>query len=297
MYAAPVTLADLASDYRLVEQAILYLDRHHQEQPDLAEVARQVGLSEYHFQRVFSRWVGISPKRYLQHVTLGHAKTLLEQRADLLSAAHESGLSGPGRLHDLFVRWEAVTPGQYKARGRGLTIRYGYPPSPFGECLLAATERGIVNLAFVDDTGRDALLGELRQRWALAELVADEDTVRALAERAFLPAAGAAAPVEIVLAGTNFQLKVWEALLRVPSGSVVTYQDIAVAIGMPASMRAVGNAVGANPIPVLVPCHRVIRKDGALGGYRYGVTRKRALLGREQAAADERWEPAAAEGA
>jgi len=139
MYAAPVTLEDLASDYRLVEQAIQYLEGHHQEQPDLAEVARQVGLSESHFQRVFSRWVGISPKRYLQHVTMGHAKALLGQGADLLAAAYESGLSGPGRLHDLFVSWEAVTPGEYKARGRGLTIRYGYPPSPFGECLLAAT--------------------------------------------------------------------------------------------------------------------------------------------------------------
>ncbi len=287
MQAVPVTLEDLAEDYRRVELAIRYLEDHYREQPTLARVAAEVGLSAHHFQRVFSRWVGISPKRFLQHLTLLRAKELLERRAPLLEASYDSGLSGPGRLHDLFVHCEAVTPGQYRARGRGLTIRYGFQPTPFGECLLATSARGIVGLSFLDGLGPDEALGQLRSRWPQALLLPDPEGTRRTAERVFLPHAGAGAPVELALSGTNFQIQVWQALLRIPCGSVVTYQDVAVAIGMPASVRAVGNAVGGNPIPVLVPCHRVIRKDGSLGGYRYGLTRKRALLGCELSAADE----------
>jgi AraC family transcriptional regulator of adaptative response/methylated-DNA-[protein]-cysteine methyltransferase len=286
MQAVPVTLEDLAEDYRRVELAIRYLEEHYREQPTLARVAAEVGLSEYHFQRMFSRWVGISPKRFLQHLTLLRAKELLERRAPLLEASYDSGLSGPGRLHDLFVRCEAVTPGEYRARGRGLTIRYGYQPTPLGDCLLAISARGIVGLSFLDGLGQDEALGQLRWRWPQALLLPDPEGTRRTAERVFLPHAGAGAPVELALSGTNFQIQVWQALLRIPCGSVVTYQDVAVAIGMPASVRAVGNAVGGNPIPVLVPCHRVIRKDGSLGGYRYGLARKRALLGRELSVAD-----------
>ncbi|NLD74709.1 MAG: methylated-DNA--[protein]-cysteine S-methyltransferase [Chloroflexi bacterium] len=283
MESITVTLEDLAADYAVVERAIRFLQDGFTAQPSLAEVAEHVGLSEFHLQRVFSRWAGISPKRFLQHLTKEHAKRLLDRSGDLLGVSLESGLSGPGRLHDLFVACEAVSPGEFKRRGEGVTIRYGYHPTPLGECLLASSPRGIVHLAFVEGEGRDEALARVRRRWARAALVADGPGTRALAERVFAPRPGAEGTLSLWLSGTNFQIQVWEALLRIPSGSLVTYGDIAVAIGLPGSARAVGRAVGDNPIPVLVPCHRVIRGDGALGGYRYGLTRKMALLGQELA--------------
>lgn len=277
----------LAEDYQRIEQAIHFLEANYQRQPALSEIAASVHLSEYHFQRLFSRWVGISPKRFLQFLTKENAKRLLEHSASVLEAAHASGLSGPGRLHDLLVSCEAVTPGEYKQRGAGLSIRYGMHPTPFGECLLAVTARGICGLGFTTQGGSTGCpLDELRRFWQQAELIYDPSATEALIERIFpLGREAPCPPLPIYLRGTNFQIKVWEALLRIRPGQVSTYQEIAAAIGQPEAARAVGNAVGSNPVPVLVPCHRVIRKEGVFGNYRYGSARKKALLGWEMARA------------
>ena len=275
----------LSDDYVRVEQAIRFLDANTQHQPELREIAKNVGLSEFHFQKLFTRWVGISPKRFLQFLTKENAKRLLEGSTNLLDAAYEVGLSGPGRLHDLFITCEAVTPGEYKARGEGLTIRFGFHPSPFGECLLATTPRGICSLAFVEKRDRRAALDELRRQWPKAILSEDPLATRLLVRRIFNQEASPlqSPPLALLLRGTNFQIKVWEALLRIPPGRVVTYEDIAASLGKPNASRAVGGAVASNPIPVLIPCHRVIRKVGDFGNYRYGPARKKALLGWEMA--------------
>lgn len=282
----------LSDDYERIEQAILFLKANYQAQPSLSEVAASVHLSEYHFQRLFTRWVGISPKRFLQFLTKEHAKQLLAHSENILEAAYESGLSGPGRLHDLFVATEAVTPGEFKSQGEGMLITYGFHPTPFGECLLAFTERGICDFIFVERGDHDEALALLKSRWQRADLCRDERQTQALVRRIFsalgrietVPANGSLGrPLSLYLRGTNFQLKVWEALLRIPPGSVVSYEEIAAHLGMPGAARAVGNAVASNPIPVIIPCHRVIRKVGDFGGYRYGTARKMALLGWEQA--------------
>ncbi|MBI4927686.1 MAG: methylated-DNA--[protein]-cysteine S-methyltransferase [Anaerolineae bacterium] len=269
-------------DYRRIEQAIHYLEAQHTRQPELAEVAAAVGLSEFHFQRLFTRWVGISRKRVLQYLTKEYAKQMLERSAGLLETAYASGLSGPSRLHDLFVQAEAVTPGEFKRAGQGLTIRYGFHPSPFGEVLLAQTPRGLCGLQFSEHLGREATLAELSELWHADELLHDQQSVAAVAARIFNPQ-GWDAPLALHLNGTNFQLKVWEGLLRIPPGSAVTYAGLAGIIGMPRAARAVGGAVGANPIAVLIPCHRVIRGGGEFGSYHYGSARKKALLGWEAA--------------
>jgi AraC family transcriptional regulator of adaptative response/methylated-DNA-[protein]-cysteine methyltransferase len=277
----------LSHDYQRVERAIAFLEQNYHRQPSLKEIAESVNLSEYHFQRLFTRWVGISPKRFLQFLTKEHAKELLERSEDLLNVAFETGLSGPGRLHDLFVACEAVTPGEFKNRGEGLTIAYGFHPTPFGECLLATTERGICHLAFVQPGSREWALDVLRGRWQKARLARDAAHTRSLASQIFAWYAGQASPpLHLYLIGTNFQIKVWEALLRIPPGAVASYEDIAVRIGRPDAARAVSNAVAQNPIPVIIPCHRVIRKVGEFGGYHYGPARKKALLGWEAA----RWD-------
>jgi AraC family transcriptional regulator of adaptative response/methylated-DNA-[protein]-cysteine methyltransferase len=276
--------AQLSEDYARIEQAIHFLEANHTAQPSLKEVADSVHLSEYHFQRMFTRWVGISPKRFLQYLTKEHAKGLLARSQNVLEAAYESGLSGPGRLHDLFVATEAVTPGEFKSRGDGLPIAYGFHATPFGECLLALTERGICDLLFLEQGNRDITLSLLRKRWLHASLRQDERRTEPIVSRIFeLLRSGRGEPISLYLHGTNFQIKVWEALLRIPAGSVVTYADIASYLGAPKAARAVGNAVGSNPIPVLIPCHRVIRKAGDFGGYRWGSARKKALLGWELA--------------
>jgi AraC family transcriptional regulator of adaptative response/methylated-DNA-[protein]-cysteine methyltransferase len=278
----------LSDDYTRVEKAIQYIENNYRAQPDLSKVAASVGLSEYHFQRLFTHWVGISPKRFLQYLTKEHAKELLENSSSVLDAAYETGLSGPGRLHDLFITYEAVTPGEYKAKGAGLTISYGFHLCPFGECLIAVTTRGICNLAFVKDEDHQRNLADLASLWLGANLVEDTMLTRPYASQVFRQQAGLrnGAPdgaIRLFLKGTSFQLKVWEALLRIPPGSLITYEGLAGIIGAPRAARAVGNAVGENPIPVLIPCHRVIRKDGAIGNYRYGSARKKALLGWEMA--------------
>lgn len=272
----PTTNQQQLEDYLRIEQAIQYLEAHYQQQPKLHEIAQSIGLSEYHFQRLFTRWAGISPKRFLQFLTKEGAKDLLKRSANLLDAAYTVGLSSSGRLHDLFVQTEAVTPGEYKARGAGLTIRYGFHPTPFGECLLGLTERGICHLGFTQN-GREAALSNLKTDWNGASLLEDSSATDALITRIF-SVEHVSTPIPLFLAGTNFQLKVWEALLRIPSGGVSTYESLAAEIGQPAAARAVGTAVGRNLVAVLIPCHRVIRKTGEFGNYRYGAARKKALL-------------------
>ncbi len=264
----------LSEDYARVEQAIHYLEQNAHQQPDLAEVASHIGLSEYHFQRLFTRWAGISPKRFLQFLTKENAKALL-RRTSVLAAAYEAGLSSPGRLHDLLVQTEAVTPGEYKSRGAGMEITYGFHPTPFGECLLALTGRGICFLGFVDCDQQSAL-EELKRHWVNAALIESPARTVPYVEKIFSPHPGEALTVH--LNGTNFQLKVWEALLRLSPGGVTTYQKLAQQIGNSRMARAVGNAVGRNPVAYLIPCHRVLRQVGDFGGYRYGEARKKAIL-------------------
>jgi AraC family transcriptional regulator of adaptative response/methylated-DNA-[protein]-cysteine methyltransferase len=269
-----------AEDYQRVEQAIQYLDAHYQEQPSLEEVAASLGLSEFHFQRLFTRWAGVSPKRFLQYVTKEHARELLQQSGDLLDTTHQVGLSSLGRLHDLMVSAEAVSPGEYKSRGAGLTIRYGLHPSPFGRCLIGLTERGICHLSFVQ-TGEGDAIDALVADWASAQMIEDKKATAPWVAPIFDLSQRGERPLHLYLRGTNFQLKVWEALLNVPSGSVTTYEQVAAQVGKPKALRAVGTAVGHNPIAVLIPCHRVLRKLGGFGNYRYGPARKKALLGWE----------------
>lgn len=276
----------LLDDYNRIEQAINYLAENFHQQPSLEEVASSVNLSEYHFQRLFSRWVGISPKRFLQYLTKEYAKELLDRSSNLMDVTYQAGLSSPGRLHDLFVKCEAMTPGEYKNQGQGLEIAYGFHPSPFGECLLAATERGICWLSFVQGS-RQQTLDALKESWQKAELYPNPQLIGSMAEQIFrLKPEASQGPLTLLLKGTNFQIKVWEALLRIPSGSVVSYEDIAVYIGMPKAVRAVGHAIGLNPIPYIIPCHRVIRKAGEFGNYGGGRARKMAILGWEMAKAD-----------
>ena len=270
--------AQLSQDYLRIEKAIQYIEAHVQRQPGLEEIAGHIGLSEYHFQRLFTRWVGISPKRFLQFLTKEGAKDLLA-RSNVLDAAYDVGLSSPGRLHDLFVQTEAVTPGQYKTHGVGMAIRYGFHATPFGECLLGLTERGICHLGFTQ-YGREAALANMRADWQNASFFEQPSATAALIAPIF-SLERAPTPIALFLTGTNFQLKVWEALLRIPLGSVVSYEGLAAAIGSPESARAAGTAVGRNPVAVLIPCHRVIHKMGNFGNYRYGSARKKALLGWE----------------
>lgn len=265
--------------YRLIEQAIHYIEANVQRQPELAEIASAVGMSEFHFQRLFTRWAGISPKRFMQFLTREQAKELLEKSENLLDTTHQVGLSSLGRLHDLFVTTEAVTPGEYKSRGAGLSIRYGIHLTPYGKCLIATTDRGICNLSFVD--GREGkALDNLVGRWKQATMIEDYKATAPLANRIFL-GTNSTQPINLHLRGTNFQIKVWEALLNIPMGALTTYEHIAEQIGNPRAVRAVGSAVGHNPIAYLIPCHRVIRKSGEFGNYLYGSARKKAILARE----------------
>jgi len=272
-------LKQLSDDYLRIEQAILYLENHYKDQPSLDELAANIGLSEYHFQRLFTRWAGVSPKRFLQFLTKEGAKDLLDRSENLLDTTHQIGLSSLGRLHDLFVNTEAVSPGEYKSRGAGVTIRYGIHPTPFGKCLIATTDRGICHLGFVQTSEGDAI-DNLVTDWKQAKMIEDHRSTAMLVEPIFdLGYRGQ--PLNVHLRGTNFQLKVWEALLQIPIGAVTTYEGIAERIGNPTATRAVGTAIGHNPIAVLIPCHRVIRKVGEYGNYRYGALRKKALLARE----------------
>ncbi len=271
-------LKQLSEDYLRIEQAITYLEDHYKDQPSLEEAAANIGLSEFHFQRLFTRWAGVSPKRFLQFITKEGAKELLNQSENLLDTTHQVGLSSLGRLHDLFVTTEAVSPGEYKSRGEGVTIRYGLHASPFGKCLVAVTDRGICHLGFVQRGEGDAI-DNLVSEWKNARMIEDHKSTAPLIEPIF--DANSRGKLNLHLRGTNFQLKVWEALLKIPAGTVTTYEGLAERIGQPTASRAVGTAVGHNPIAVLIPCHRVIRKIGEFGNYRYGAPRKKALLAYE----------------
>lgn len=276
-------LKQSSEDYLRIEQAITYLENHYKDQPSLEEVAANIGLSEYHFQRLFTRWAGVSPKRFLQFLTKEGAKELLNRSENLLDTTHQVGLSSLGRLHDLFVSTEAVTPGEYKSRGEGVTIHYGIHLTPFGKCLIGLTERGICHLGFVQTSEGDAI-DNLMADWKEARMIEDYRSTASLVGPIFdLRYNTRIKPLTLHLRGTNFQLKVWEALLTIPAGAVTTYEGIASRIGKPSATRAVGTAVGHNPIAVLIPCHRVIRKAGEFGNYRYGELRKKALLAYESA--------------
>ena len=269
--------------FGIMRRAIDVIDAAGGRALSLEELARSLDMSPAHFQRIFTRWVGVSPKKYQQYLTLDHAKTLLADRFTTLEAAHESGLSGSSRLHDLFINWEAMSPGEYARAGDGLTISYGWFDSPFGPALVMGTERGICGIAFSQETGPEAAFADMTARWPRASFHENPALLSGWAEAAF---AGRDAQTRLFLIGAPLQIKVWEALLRIPSGHVTTYSEIAHSIGNPRAVRAVGTAVGRNPISWLIPCHRALRKSRALGGYHWGLPVKRALLAYEGARAD-----------
>jgi len=276
------------SDYQTVAKALQYLEENFLRQPPLEEIAANAGMSKFHFQKLFTRWAGVSPKRFLQFLTLEHAKGLLLESEPVLHTALASGLSGPARLHDLFISTEGVTPGEFKTRGLALQITFGIHPTPFGPGLFAQTDRGVCHLAFLDSSGgatkREAVEA-LRAEWPGAILAEAPEETRELAQAIFNPGntSPPPAPLSLFLKGTNYQIKVWTALLRIPPGAVTTYGGLAKALGAPKSARAVGSAVGKNPVAYLIPCHRVIRGMGAIGEYRWGSVRKKAILGWEAA--------------
>jgi AraC family transcriptional regulator of adaptative response/methylated-DNA-[protein]-cysteine methyltransferase len=274
--------SDHSYHYQVIRRAIAAIDASGGKPLPLDALAREMHMSAAHFQRLFSAWVGVSPKRYQQYLTLDHAKALLGRRFTTLEAAHELGLSGSGRLHDLFVGWEAMSPGEYAGRGAGLTIRWGWFDSPFGRALAMGTGRGLCGLAFTDELGEDWAWRDLTGRWPEARFVEDPGAVAPWVKAAF----GQRGEARLHLIGAPFQIKVWEALLRVPSGQVTTYGEIARAVGNPRAVRAVGTAVGRNPVSFLIPCHRALRKSGGLGGYHWGLPVKRAMLAWEGARRD-----------
>jgi AraC family transcriptional regulator of adaptative response/methylated-DNA-[protein]-cysteine methyltransferase len=276
---------DAGGDYQTVRHVIEVISREWREQPQLEDLAREAGMKPAHLQKVFTRWAGLSPKAFLQAVTLDHAKRLLAQDASVLDATLELGLSGPGRLHDLFVTHEAMSPGEYKVRGAGLAMRYGFHDCPFGKALVMVTERGMAGLAFCDPRGESEALADMQARWPDAHYTRDEAATAPYARRAFNRESWRRdEPLRVVLIGTDFEIRVWEGLLGIPLGRATTYSSLAARIGRPDAPRAVGRAVGRNPVSFVVPCHRVVGKSGALTGYHWGLTRKRAMLGWEAGA-------------
>lgn len=269
-------------DYEIVRKVIEKISRDYRDQPSLEELADAVGETPTGLQKLFTRWAGLSPKAFLQAVTLDHARRLLDEGLPLLETSFELGMSGPGRLHDLFVTHEAMSPGDYKSRGAGLTIRYGYHVSPFGIALVMATDRGLAGLAFCDAGEEEAAFADMSGRWPNATYVEELSATAPYAARIFEPSRWRGEePLRVVLIGTDFQVRVWEALLDIPMGRAKPYSRIAAEIGAPKASRAVGAAIGANPVSFVVPCHRAVGKSGALTGYHWGLTRKRAILGWE----------------
>ena len=271
------------TDYARVEKTIRYLEKNFRAQPSLATVAAQVHLSEYHFQRLFRRWAGISPKRFLQYLTADYARQLLHASRNVLEVSDAAGLSGAGRLHDLMVNLHAATPGDIKAQGANLHIQYGIHPSPFGECLIAITARGICALEFLVAGGRGAALARLRQQWPAASWCLQPRATQPVAARLFDGTRASGDRVDLFVQGSNFQVKVWEALLRIPPGRVVSYAAVAAHIHAPTATRSVASAIARNPVALMIPCHRVIRSSGMFGDYRWGSARKQAIFGWEAA--------------
>ena len=265
------------SDYERIAEAISYIADNVADQPSLEEIATHVHLSPYHFQRLFCRWAGTTPKRFLQVMTLEQGKKRLNDAGSLLDISNSLGLSSSSRLHDHFITLEAVTPGEYKNKGKGLEIEYGLHSSPFGVLFIAMTKRGVCRAAFVDANDIAEHLMDLQKTWPLALLSKNEDATQHIIDVMFGDVAIADRPLSLHIAGTNFQIAVWKALLLIPPGSITSYSQVATTIGRPQSSRAVGNAIAANPVAFLIPCHRVIQQSGALGGYRWGSTRKRAI--------------------
>lgn len=283
MTATPATPLEIAaSDYAVVRQAVAFISAHVREQPEAEEIAAAAGVSARALTDLFRRWCGLTPKAFLQAVTLDRARRVVAECPNVLDAALELGLSGPGRLHDLFVVHEAMSPGEWKSGGAGLVIRFGFHASPFGLALAMSTPRGLCGLAFADEGEEAAALADMRARWPHADYVEDPEATAPLVARIFDPAAWRDdQPLRIVFIGTDFEIRVWETLLRIPMGRATTYSNIAEHVGKPRAARAVGAAIGKNPISFVVPCHRVIGKSGDLTGYHWGLTRKRAILGWE----------------
>jgi AraC family transcriptional regulator of adaptative response/methylated-DNA-[protein]-cysteine methyltransferase len=278
----PMPLAAAAADYDVVRRAIGHIRGHWREQPEIEAIAEAAGVTPTELHHLFRRWAGLTPKAFLQALTLDGARQLLRDSASVLDATYEVGLSGPGRLHDLFVTHEAMSPGEWKTGGEGLTIRFGFHPSPFGSALVMATERGLAGLAFADPGEEPAALADMKRRWPRATYVEDSARTAVVAKRIFDPSQWQQSqPLRVVLIGTDWEVRVWEALMQIPMGRLVTYSDIAGKVRSPAAARAVGAAVGKNPVSFVVPCHRVVGKSGELTGYHWGITRKRAMLGWE----------------
>jgi AraC family transcriptional regulator of adaptative response/methylated-DNA-[protein]-cysteine methyltransferase len=275
-------IVEQSRDYLVVERAIRFLERNFREQPDLEEIAASVHLSKYHFQRLFKRWAGVTPSQFLRYLTIEYAKDRLRESQSVFDASLEAGLSGPSRLHDLFVTFEAMTPGEFKQRGAGTEIGYGFHSTPFGEALLGITERGICALRFVLPEGRESSLNQFRKEWPEATFVHRPGETAAQIRRIFRdPDADGEQGLHLFLRGTNFQVQVWRALLAIPPGALVSYQDVAAYISKPSAVRASANAVAKNPISYIIPCHRVITKAGKAHRYRWGSARKKAMLGWE----------------
>ena len=265
--------------YQTINRAITFIRSTLIQQPKLEQIAGSVGMSPYHFQRVFTEWVGMSPKRYQEYLTLGFSKELLQKRHTLLDVTLNMGLSGTSRLHDLFIEWEAMTPGEYALNGAGVEINWGFFDSPFGQMLAMATKRGLCGLGFVGESSKTVIFDDFKGRWPNAVYIENKVILKSLIETLVI----GKGTINIHLIGAPFQIKVWEALMNIPTGFVTTYSDIAKAIDNKAAVRAVGTAVGKNPISWLIPCHRVLRKNGELGGYHWGINLKTALLARESA--------------
>jgi AraC family transcriptional regulator, regulatory protein of adaptative response / methylated-DNA-[protein]-cysteine methyltransferase len=275
-------LAAAADDYAVVRRAIGHICKHWREQPEIDAIAEAAAVTPTELHHLFRRWAGLSPKAFLQALTLERARQLLRDSASVLDATYEVGLSGPGRLHDLFVTHEAMSPGEWKSGGEGLTVRFGFHPSPFGRALVMATERGLAGLAFADPGEEAAALTDMKRRWPKANYVADEARTAPIARRIFDPSQWQQdRPLRVVLIGTDWEVRVWETLLKIPMGKAATYSGIAAKLCAPKAARAVGAAVGKNPVSFVVPCHRVLGKSGALTGYHWGITRKQAMLGWE----------------
>jgi AraC family transcriptional regulator, regulatory protein of adaptative response / methylated-DNA-[protein]-cysteine methyltransferase len=270
------------NDYALVKHTLAFISENWRDQPSLETLADQAGLSTTHLQRLFTHWAGLSPKAFLQAVTLDHARELLRDSASILDASYELGLSGPGRLHDLFVTHEGMSPGIYKLRGRGLAMSYGFHDCPFGRALILVTNEGLAGLAFADEGQEKSALADMTSRWPEATYSENPMATAPYAKRIFESSRWKAdQPLRVVFIGTDFEIRVWETLLRIPFGKASTYSDIAAHLGKPSAARAVGTAVGKNPVSFVVPCHRVLGKSGGLCGYHWGLTRKRAILGWE----------------